>query len=52
VRRSSPGYEQGTKALVIPDAETREIEAIKAHRQAFGSSLLEAKEVVEAYMGR
>ncbi len=32
--------------------EGRKIEAIKAHRQAFGSGLREAKEAVEAYMGR
>jgi ribosomal protein L7/L12 len=28
----------------------RKIEAIKAHREAFGSGLAEAKEAVEAYL--
>jgi ribosomal protein L7/L12 len=30
----------------------RKIDAIKAHRNVFGSSLREAKDAVEAYMGR
>jgi ribosomal protein L7/L12 len=30
----------------------RKIDAIKAHRAVFGSSLVEAKQAVEVYMGR
>jgi len=35
-----------------PADEGRKIEAIKAHRDLFGSNLREAKEAIEAYMGR
>jgi ribosomal protein L7/L12 len=38
--------------ITQPADAGRKIEAIKAHRELFGSNLREAKEAVEAYMGR
>ncbi len=48
---------EGAESSALPDEvrhladEGKKIEAIKAHREAFGSSLTDAKEAVEAYMG-
>jgi len=47
---SEPG--QWPTEIRQPADEGRKIEAIKAHRELFGSTLVEAKEAVEAYMGR
>jgi ribosomal protein L7/L12 len=38
--------------ILGPADAGRKIDAIKAHRELFGSSLVEAKDAVEAYMGK
>jgi hypothetical protein len=39
-------------AIREPADQGKKIAAIKAHREVFGSTLVEAKAAVEAYMGR
>jgi ribosomal protein L7/L12 len=38
--------------ILQPADGGRKIDAIKAHREVFGSSLAETKNAIEAYMGR
>lgn len=43
---------QWPNEILQPANEGRKIDAIKAYRDVFGSSLREAKDAVEGYMGR
>jgi hypothetical protein len=44
------GYDRLPEEVRLLADAGRKIEAIKAHREAFGSGLAEAKEAVEAYL--